>query len=249
MKRHLEGPGRGGARLLVIAATVAVVLAGLAAGSIAAPTGATRVPRAGLQPRDTSGLPRPAQVRRGAQPSLPTTGPAWAFIGPRPVKDPTYGGLDSGRVTSLTSLPGSPLDVYAGTADGGVWKSTNQGGTWIPLLDTAGNLSVGSLASDTTSQAVYVGTGEDNFNADAVPGVGILRLVNTTVTNVASNLAGATIGGIDVDRTTAHASLRLFAATSLGLYGSTGVVRGHGRRIQGSQAPWLRTACRPTLRG
>ncbi len=222
MKQHLDGSSRGAARLLVTVASIAVVLAGLAAGSIAAPTGGGRDVSSGLQPRDTYGLRRPAQVRPGPQPNLPTTGPAWAFIGPRPVKDPTYGNLDSGRVTSLTTLPGSPLDIYAGTADGGVWKSTNQGGTWIPLLDKAGNLSVGSLASDTTSQAVYVGTGEDNFNSDAVPGVGILRLVNTTVTNVASNLAGATIGGIAVDRTTAHASLRLFAATSLGLYGSTG---------------------------
>ena len=178
-----------------------------------------------IQRRDTSGVRVPARVRSGERPHLPTTGPAWTFIGPRPVIDPTYGGPTgrvAGRVTSFTTLPGSPYDIYAGTGGGGVWKSTNQGGTWIPITDQAGSLSIGSLASDTTSQAVYAGTGEDDFNADAIPGVGILRLVNTTVTNVAPSLAGATIGGLAVDRTTAHASLRLFAATSLGLYSSTG---------------------------
>jgi streptogramin lyase len=178
-----------------------------------------------ILPRDTSGVRAPAQVRSGERPHLPTTGPAWTFIGPRPVIDTTYGGPTgrvSGRVTALTTLPGSPFDIYAGTGGGGVWKSTDQGGTWIPITDGAASLSIGALASDTTSQAVYAGTGEDDFSADSIPGVGILRLINTTVTNVAPNLAGATIGGLAVDRTTAHATLRLFAATSLGLYSSTG---------------------------
>jgi streptogramin lyase len=201
-------------------------VAALAGPSTAAsPVGSPAVTRRAVQPRDTSGVNAPAQVRPDGQPALPTTGPAWTFIGPRPVKDPTYGGptgLVSGRVTSLATLPASPFDIYAGTADGGVWKSTNKGSTWIPITDAAANLSIGALASDPSSEAVYAGTGEDNFNADAVPGVGILRLVNTTVTNVAPALAGATIGGIAIDRTTAHASLRLFAATSVGLYQSTG---------------------------
>jgi streptogramin lyase len=176
-------------------------------------------------PRDTSGTVTPAQERPRERPKLPTVGPAWTFIGPRPVKDTTYGGptgFVAGRVTSLATLPGSPFDIYAGTSGGGVWKSTNQGGTWIPITDMGPNLSLGWLPSHTTSQAVYAGTGEDDFNADAIPGVGILRLVNSTVTNVAPGLAGMTIGGLVVDRTTAHANLRLFAATSAGLYGSIG---------------------------
>src|SRR5438270_19472 len=214
------------AKVATAAAILAGTVAALAAGSQAAsPVGSRASGGRVIQPRDTSGVHAQAQVQPGAQPALPTTGPQWTFIGPRPVKDPTYGGptgLVSGRVTSLATLPASPSDIYAGTAGGGVWKSTNQGGTWIPITDAAANLSIGALASDPSSEAVYAGTGEDNFNADTVPGVGILQLVNSTFTNVAPALAGATIGRIAVDRTTAHASLRLFAATSVGLYQSTG---------------------------
>src|SRR5262245_38804001 len=44
-------------------------------------------------------------------------------------------GLVSGRVTALAADGGT---LYAGTADGGVWK--RQGGNWSPLLDDSPTL-------------------------------------------------------------------------------------------------------------
>src|SRR5947209_4241591 len=95
-----------------VAVILVVSLAG--AASAASPLGSRAVGRRSIQPRDTSGVRAPAQLRPGAQPALPTTGPAWTFIGPRPVKDTSFGGPSgyvSGRVTSLATLPASPLDI------------------------------------------------------------------------------------------------------------------------------------------
>ena len=77
-------------------------------------------------------------------------------------------GLVSGRVTALAA-DGSTL--YAGTADGGVWK--RQGGSWSPLLDDSPTLSIGAVSVD-ASHGLWVGTGEANTSSDSYAGIGIL---------------------------------------------------------------------------
>src|SRR5439155_7251866 len=102
-------------------------------------------------------------IRPGALPAalraarhLPLAGGAWSEVTTKPYqndnpdyRDPVWSnsgagwGLVSGRITSL-AVDGS--DVYAGTADGGVWKSSDGGSTWQPLLDGASSLSIGAVA-------------------------------------------------------------------------------------------------------
>src|SRR5215467_3208551 len=85
----------------------------------------------------------------------------------------------SGRATAIVVDPTNSSKVYLGTAQGGVWRSTDGGTTWTPIFDTAQSLAVGTLAlapSDPTK--LYVGTGEPNFSGDTFFGVGVYRIDN-----------------------------------------------------------------------
>ncbi len=77
--------------------------------------------------------------------TLPTYGGAWGEVTNRPYNsdDPRYrdpnfsnssggSGLVSGRVTGLAAANGY---IYAGGADGGVFRSSDGGSTWVPLTD------------------------------------------------------------------------------------------------------------------
>ncbi len=67
----------------------------------------------------------------------------------------------SGRITDLEVHPTNARIIYAGTAGGGVWKSTNGGATFNPIFDDYCQ-SIGAVAVDPTNpdNVVWVGTGE-----------------------------------------------------------------------------------------
>jgi photosystem II stability/assembly factor-like uncharacterized protein len=66
----------------------------------------------------------------------------------------------SGRITSLDVVHDNPRIVYAGTAGGGVWKSTNGGASFSPVFDEH-IMSIGAVAVDQAKpDTVWVGTGE-----------------------------------------------------------------------------------------
>ena len=75
-----------------------------------------------------------------------------------------------------------PSTIYLGTANGGVWKTTDGGGFWTPLTDKEPSLAVGALAvipnADTTKDVIYVGTGEGNRGCDSEFGQGILKSID-----------------------------------------------------------------------
>ena len=69
----------------------------------------------------------------------------------------------SGRVTAVTVPTGSRTTIYAGSATGGLWRTTNNGTTWRPIADSIGALSIGDVAvAPSDSQVIWVGTGERN---------------------------------------------------------------------------------------
>jgi photosystem II stability/assembly factor-like uncharacterized protein len=80
-----------------------------------------------------------------------------------------------GRVTALAPVRGGST-VYLGSANGGVFKSTNSGVNWTPVFDDNGIYSIGALALDPAdSNVVYVGTGEANASVDSYDGDGLFR--------------------------------------------------------------------------
>ncbi|MEE4273129.1 MAG: hypothetical protein V2I67_15760 [Thermoanaerobaculales bacterium] len=50
------------------------------------------------------------------------------------------GPFRGGRVTAVTGVPGDPMTYYMGTTGGGVWKTTNAGGSWKNVSDAVREL-------------------------------------------------------------------------------------------------------------
>ena len=66
--------------------------------------------------------------------------------------------------------------IYAATATGGVWKSTNAGVTWAPVFDSVRTGSVGAVAvAPSNPDIVWVGTGESNNMRSSSWGTGVYR--------------------------------------------------------------------------
>ena len=88
---------------------------------------------------------------------------------------PTRGG----RVTAVEGHPAHPNTFYMGAAGGGgVWKTTNNGQTWINLTDGAGfkSTSIGAIDVPTSDTSiVYVGGGTDGIRANVTTGRGVYK--------------------------------------------------------------------------
>jgi photosystem II stability/assembly factor-like uncharacterized protein len=121
----------------------------------------------------------------------------------------------SGRMTALAAAPGGAL--FAGAADGGVWKSTDGGQHWTPMTDTQATLSVGALlvSGSDSNYTVYAGTGEANTNQDSYAGVGVLASTDGGATW--HRVGGSELNGALIFRLAQNGN-KLLAATSHGLY-------------------------------
>jgi photosystem II stability/assembly factor-like uncharacterized protein len=107
----------------------------------------------------------------------------WTFLGPAPIplgQTSTTRVPVSGRTIAIAVHPADPNTVYVGTAQGGLYKSTNGGVNWTPLFDfQLESLAIGALKIDPTdSNIVYVGTGEPNLSADSFAGKGLYIIRN-----------------------------------------------------------------------
>jgi photosystem II stability/assembly factor-like uncharacterized protein len=152
----------------------------------------------------------------------------WTPIGPRPITG--FGLPNSGRLNSIAIHPNDPNIIYVGGAQGGVWKTTNGGASWVPLTDNQCSLAMGSVALDPANpEIVYVGTGEQNFSGDSYYGCGVLKSVNGGQTWAEVGRSVITGNGVRrprisrviVDKFTANsASTLVFAATDAGLFRS-----------------------------
>lgn len=69
--------------------------------------------------------------------------------------------LMSGRITDMTGHPANSRILYAGTAGGGVWKSSDGGSQYYPIFDDYAQ-SIGCLELDPNDpdKVIWVGTGE-----------------------------------------------------------------------------------------
>jgi photosystem II stability/assembly factor-like uncharacterized protein len=68
----------------------------------------------------------------------------------------------TGSCTAIAFDPKTAGTVYVGAANGGLWKTTDAGVNWAPLLDRQATLSVGAVAIAKNSGHIFVGTGDPN---------------------------------------------------------------------------------------
>src|SRR5262249_39652681 len=80
---------------------------------------------------------------------------AWVEQGPGPILNGDVEGMAAqhgsvaGAVEALAPEPGNPDVLYAGTVNGGIWKTTDamaSAPTWVPLTDHMPSLSISDLA-------------------------------------------------------------------------------------------------------
>ncbi|WP_395789420.1 WD40/YVTN/BNR-like repeat-containing protein [Aquimonas sp.] len=89
----------------------------------------------------------------------------WRSIGPTG---------QGGRVVDLASVPGQPYTFYVAYATGGVWKTTNNGGSFEPLTDQLPNTVIGAIAVDPSApETLWIGAGEPNAARSNYGGHGV----------------------------------------------------------------------------
>jgi photosystem II stability/assembly factor-like uncharacterized protein len=80
----------------------------------------------------------------------------------------------AGRMLDIVPHPSTDGTIFAASADGGVWKSTDGGVTWGSLTECLSDISVGALAVAPSNPSVlYIGSGE-GAGGDQVPGIGFI---------------------------------------------------------------------------
>lgn len=164
---------------------------------------------------------------------------AWQSIGPSTIvggqtptnATPQSRSAVSGRVTSIAI---DPIDnaVYAGGAQGGVWKTLDNGQSWTPLTDNLKSLAVGTVVvapgGHPANQAtLYLGTGEGNFSGDGYAGIGIYKSTDSGQTwqgpYGSAQFLSRAVDAIVVDSASPN---HLLAGSSAGIYGISGTVPG-----------------------
>ncbi len=91
----------------------------------------------------------------------------WRNIGPFNI---------GGRIPAIAVNPKNPNTIFIGAADGGVWRTRDEGKNWTSVSDEFPTQSMGALAIDPVdTNIVYAGTGEANFGINQFDGAGLFK--------------------------------------------------------------------------
>ena len=111
-----------------------------------------------------------AQQPCGVAGAAGITPASWTWLGP---------GNIGGRVRSIVINPTTPTTWIAGSVSGGIWRTTNSGGSWSPVDDFMANLAISTMVMQPgTPNTIYAGTGEVFYNIDGIRGAGIFKSTN-----------------------------------------------------------------------
>ncbi len=149
----------------------------------------------------------------------------WRLVGP----------FRGGRTRAITGVPGQPHTFLAGAVDGGVWKTDDDGRTWMPIFDSQPTQSIGAIAvAPSDPKIIYVASGEGLHRPDLSVGNGVYRSNDGGHTWVHLSLNDSQqIPSIAVDP---HDANRVYAAVLGHPYGPS-AQRGLYRSVDGG-ATW-----------
>ncbi len=127
----------------------------------------------GLPPQDSKDSPealsrlRKFQEHQALRDKSPFKNLKWTFVGPVSM---------TGRMVDVEVHPSQPQVVYAAAAQGGVWKSTDDGVNWTPIFENYPVESIGDIAiAPSNPDIVWIGTGEANIFRSSQAGLGIFK--------------------------------------------------------------------------
>src|SRR5215468_1052873 len=102
------------------------------------------------------------------------SGLVWRNVGP----------FRAGRISAVSGVIGEPGTFYIGLPAGGVWKTTNAGATWWPIMDHVKDAEVvGALeVAPSNGNTIYVGTGDLITGGGNAEGNGMYKTTDAGVT-------------------------------------------------------------------
>ncbi len=179
---------------------------------------------------------QPPQLKSSIGPEI-LKGLAWRSIGP----------LRGGRSLAIAGVIGRPKEGYFGATGGGLWKTTDGGGSWKPVTDgQIHSSSVGALAvSESNPDIVFIGMGEACIRGNIQPGDGVYKSADAgkTWTHVGF-AASQAIAKIRIHPT----NPQIVFVASFGRYGAPSDERGIYKSTDGG-ATWRRTLFRDAKTG
>ena len=93
----------------------------------------------------------------------------WRMIGP----------FRGGRTVAAVGIPSQPNVFYIGVNNGGIWKTTDAGRTWLPIFDEQPTGSIGAIAiAPSDPNVVYAGCGEGLQRPDLATGDGMYKSID-----------------------------------------------------------------------
>ncbi|MDD2527652.1 MAG: T9SS type A sorting domain-containing protein [Lentimicrobiaceae bacterium] len=143
----------------------------------------------------------------------------WQPLGPFTVPSGQNGYRGLGRVNAIAFHPTDENTVYIGAPSGGLWKTTDNGLTWVSFTDVLPTLGVSDIVVDhTEAEVIYMGTGDRD--AGDAPGLGVWKSFDGGETWQPSNTG---MGNVTVSKLIMHPNNNqlIMAATNSGIYKST----------------------------
>ncbi|MEO8861095.1 MAG: hypothetical protein ABI358_06700, partial [Ginsengibacter sp.] len=85
----------------------------------------------------------------------------------------------SGRVVDVDVNPADPTEFYVAYATGGLWHTTNNGQSFVPIFDHEEVIGIGDIAVNWKDGEIWVGTGEANSSRSSYAGIGVYKSIDT----------------------------------------------------------------------